>query len=499
MQRRDSFSSDDYSDYDDDYHHSQRYFKYINEYISIVDYIEKNIFYPENRLIHFIDNNDNSSSNSNSSNSNSNSNSSNSSNSNDIDSLYFVGSWNKSLKNASEEDINKIKQSIMQKINEDKIMQNRVDYHKNKINYFAKKEVFNILVDLNIGIFGGAIRDSFLHDYGAKKFYKYYHEYVEDNTFLVNLHQHKLFIGKDICEVYADPDFHSISAFDRKVIINDFDTVMHESDVNRLIEYLDSETVSNFHINKNNNFSKYMNINDPLEMIESYWIISFYIEINKKFENIKIDALICKDSCSIENVLNNISSMSDFFCNSIFLYNKTFKISEFIVDKLLTTCSIETIENLENFPISNKVYPIDSLYEEEKENINFHLKKRIYNKNIVEIVKEQIYEKKCYPINELIMRKRLQKMDGKKFKFEIKLNYVESKIINDEVCLLCMDEINEEEKNIKLKCCNSNYHKKCFIELINHFKYKDKIIPCFVCTSKIDCKHLNFCFKSNLI
>ena len=474
-----SFSSDEYSDCDDNNRHG--YFEYMSEYISIVDYVQSNVHNPENRLINFNDNNDNINSNSDNSNF-----------------LHFVGQQNNAFKNASEEQINKIKQSILQKIAEDKMIKNRIDSKKNKMNYFSKKEIFNMCVDLNIAIFGGAIRDSFLHDYGAKKFYKYYDEYVEDNTFLVNLCEYKLFIGKNKDDVYTDLDFHSISASDRNVIINDFDTVMYKSDVDKIVEYIGIENMYNFNINKNNNFSEYMNINDPLRLIESYWIISFSIKNNTSTVNIKIDALICKDSHKIENILDNISSMSDFFCNSIYLYNKTFKISKSIIDKLLQSCSSETIENLQNFPISTKVYPIDSLYEEEKENINNYLKNRIYNKNIVEIVKEQIYKKKCYPINELIMRKRLQKMDDKKFTFEIKLNYIEIKIIDDEICLLCMDNINQEEKNIKLKCCNSNYHKKCFIDLINHSKYKNKVIPCFVCTSKIDCKHLNTFLSLNL-
>ena len=394
--------------------------------------------------------------------------------------------------------------------------QNRLN-RKNYINYTheykTKNKIFTLLTNCGASIFGGSIRDSFIHDYGKQKFYDYLNKnfnnfYHPDGNYLNNINL-----------IYCDENFHPESYTDRNTIFNDIDAVMNDTHFNNFLLELDSLLIK-FEYIKYNNFKEYINIDNLETLISSHVVLT--ITISNPYVNIieqliyhkyitdlgdiidldnfkeccfKIDILLCNDNVSVKEVLNKITSNSDFYCNSIYLFNNKLEINEELAIKIKEPCY--------NSPYEDTV----------KKNIDIFLKKEIYTTNIINILKKQICEKKAVSINlSKKTEKRIEKIINKGFKITYQQDIFEYIICNDEVCLLCRSDVNkpvqqydseetisnneleENIKSIKFKCCNTYYHSECL--LIN--SNLDIYTKCWHCSKNIDYKHLNRCLETNI-
>lgn len=377
-------------------------------------------------------------------------------------------------------------------INLDHIITNlKLEYIQNKHDYLTKKRIFTLINDSGAGIFGGSLRDSILHDFGSNKFYQYFNNNL-NNCNNLNI-------------LYPNKNYHKESYIDRNTIFNDIDTVMNQNNFKLLLSKLDDFKIK-YNYGIHHNFNKYIDIVDVENLISSYIILN--IKIDNPFRNdfkllrmfgigidyplkesiIKIDILICKETLSVKNVIDKITSNSDFYCNSLYLFNNKLQINESIAKKL---------KNIE----------FNSNYEDNiKKNINIFFKKEIYMKDIVNIVKNQILKKIAYSINLTKKNeKRITKIKNKGFTIKFdqsiydNLNY-ENEICKNEICILCRSDLfdpNENDINnyeIKLKCCSSFYHKECLLEIT---KTNINFNKCFYCSNKLDYKYLNECLTCN--
>ena len=371
-------------------------------------------------------------------------------------------------------------------------------YFDNKHEYFTKKKIFTLLTNCKAGIFGGSIRDSLLHDYGAKKFY----EYISKN----------IFYRENINLIYGDKKFHPESFIDRNLIFNDIDTVMNDDHFKLFLLELDLFTIKYSYV-KHNNFNEYIDISNLENLVSSYIVLNITItnptndlseEITyskyvkdlkikhflKNFKkcNFKIDILLCNEDVPVKKVLDIITSNSDFYCNSLYLLNNKLEINEIIAKKLKDPC-------------------YDSLYEDPiKKNIDLFFKKEVFTTDIINIVKTQILEKNAIAINlSKKTEKRIFKMERKGFKLiynhdsqdiyeYITCNDDLNDNLNENVCILCRSEFNISNINfdaIKFKCCNSYYHKPCLLELCNLNQYKN----CIYCNKITDYTYINLCLN----
>ena len=358
---------------------------------------------------------------------------------------------------------------------------NNKNYYRIEIKrkqYMFSNYIFEILnTEKNIGFFGGLIRDINLHDYGASKFYQEYSKYKNKKHNSINIDSFNLSIQLKSQYLYSNYLFDTESFYDRILIFNDIDCIMYSSTFENIINKL---------TNKNNDFLKnieitirkidinqeYLNINNPEEVITDYYkiILESAITRNGKI-SLMIDAFICKEKYSILNLLKNITKKSDFYCNSLFLYQNEIGIDDSIVNKILPE-----EKNNDNNP-KNKLNNF----------FNFNLRK----KASIDIILEQIYQKKAILIDKYAMKKRFVKMQDKKFTFHDNLEkkFLDFSLLennkNEDICIICTYEIDKKEKYIKLKCCNTNFHTKCFKTSFNNTNNLKKFKNCFTCKKSI--------------
>ena len=192
-----------------------------------------------------------------------------------------------------------------------------------------------------------------------------------------------------------------------------------------------------------------------------------------KLCSFKIDIILCKENLSIKNVIENITSNSDFFCNALYIYHFSLEINKNIA-KYLKEFDFESLQ-------TNEI----------KKNIDIFLKKKCYTSDVIQIIKKQIYQKEAVVLN-LSKKSQMRKNKIISKGYKILYNqYVYDEIFcKDEICLLCRSDILEDKECIKFKCCNSFFHKEC---LSDWMKQKE-INKCFVCSKSIDCKVLKNIF-----
>ena len=258
-------------------------------------------------------------------------------------------------------------------------------YVENRHEYLTKKKIVNLIINSGGAIYGGSLRDSITHDYGAILYYNFI-PYIDINYLL-----------------YCNKDIHCESYEDRNTIFNDIDTIMNMEVFETFLLKLDDLKIK-YHYYLYNDFKKYIDIIDNKNEISKY--IHFEIKIDNLFDinnlenyssfkflgsnisfksykkcTIKIDILICNENVSIQNLVENITSNSDFYCNSLFIFNNKLQINKDIAKNL-------------------KEVLIESSYEDEiKKNIDIFLRERLYNSEVINIVKKQIIDKKAIPLN----------------------------------------------------------------------------------------------------
>jgi hypothetical protein len=358
-------------------------------------------------------------------------------------------------------------------------------YNENKHIYFTQKKIFTLLIESGAGIFGGFVRDYLIHKLGSNSFYDF-------------MNNESSYLFENIPLFYCNEKFHPESYQNRNTISADIDTVMNMKCFESFLSTLDSFNIK-YNYTISNNFKKYIHIINDQNQISKYIrfkiIIDNPFDINnfESFSNIKnignnisfknyatsiidIDILICKDEVSIKNTIENITSNSDFYCNSLYILNDTLSISKNIS------------RNLKEFS-----FGIETLYQDNiRRNLDIFLKKNIYTKEVIEIVKKQIFEKKAICLN-LSKKKeyRMSKIKSKGFTILVNHNIFEYVSCKDETCLLCRCDKLEGNKVIKFKCCNSFYHEECLVEYIK----KVEIKKCLLCSKYIDGEMFKYIFN----
>jgi len=351
-------------------------------------------------------------------------------------------------------------------------------YIENKHEYYTKKKIFNLILESGAGIFGGSIRDSIIHDYGSILFYDFLKS--EDNYLSTSIYD-------SINILYCNNEFHKESFSDRNTIFNDIDCVMNMNHFNSFISTLDSFNIK-YDYFIYNNFRKYIDIIDLENHILKYVILK--IDINNPFDvnnienfrrfnslgtkftfkkyntcTFKLDIIICKDDVLVKDVLDKITSNSDFYCNSLYIYNNSLEINKNIA------------QNLKNISF------ISTFKDDNKKNIDIFFKEKIYISEVIEIIKEQIFEKKAISLNlEKKCQFRIDKMKLKGFNIVYSQSIFDEISCKNEICLLCRYEFLDDNPNIKFKCCNSYYHRDCLHDWIS----KKDIKKCFLCSKLID-------------
>jgi hypothetical protein len=339
-------------------------------------------------------------------------------------------------------------------------------YIENKHEYISKKKIFNLLLESGGAIFGGSIRDYFVHDYGSIFFY----DYLNNN------------FNNSINILYCNKNIHQKTYVERNTIFNDFDIVMNINHFKYFISKIESLDIKYSYVIYNN-FKKYIDIVDIDNQIIKYIVFKINIDnpldilINNynKYSTciIKIDIIICKENLSLKNVTENITSNSDFFCNSLFIYNYSLEINKNIAKYLKN-------------PDFNSLYQNDI-----KKNIDIFFKKKIYISDVIEIIKNQIFNKEAIVLNlkyKPILRKNKILLKG--FNIVYKQIYFDEINCNNELCLLCRSDILENDSTIKFKCCNTFFHKTCLSDWINN----QEINNCFVCSKYINYEILKYFF-----
>jgi hypothetical protein len=371
----------------------------------------------------------------------------------------------------NEKDLPKIENENIFQLNE--IIENKkIVFFENRHEYLSKKKIIILILNSGGIIYGGCLRDCIRHDFGAKL---YYHFTSDTCRVLDNL-------------LYCDKDIHTLSYEDRNTIFNDIDTIMNMSVFKKFLLILDDLDIK-YEYYIFNDFKKYIDLFDDKNQISKYIILKIKIDnlfdinnlknyssfyqnpnINVSFRSyksctIKIDILICQENISIKKVVEDMTLNSDFYCNSLFIFNNKLHINK------------EIAKNL-------KESSFESLYEDEiKRNIDIFLKEKLYNSEVINIVKKQIIEKKAIELN--LSKKsdlRINKIKEKGFKIIAKQDIYEFIHCKDELCLLCRSEISEEIEIVKYKCCNSYFHQECLVEYIK----KKEINKCFICSKSID-------------
>ena len=408
---------------------------------------------------------------------------------------------NKYLNNIIEEKKLKIFQ-VMKNINAEKnIVKNINLKHK----FISIKHIADLLKNnFNGSIFGGYIRDLFLHNNGSFNYYEEYSKYLNDNQYLIKKKKSYQFLNINIIEhdnvLYNNKNFHNESYIERNTIPNDIDIVLHEEDYQHFLKFLNENFKHNYTFKNHENFNKYMKINDSNHKIKSFhtvWIdllnpvndlkkkISYYEFTNlglgiisNEFTcaRVKIQIFTCDKNTPKKDVLNILTNGADFFCNSLYYgYDNKINIS---------------IKNMNI--IDNKIVIFSKYNDKIKKNLDKFLQYKIYKTKILDIVLKQIFERKAFPIDQsTLMYKRIKKMKKKHFKIYYETLYFTKniEINNNEICILCRDKIDLNDI-ISMKCCNSYYHRKCMREICSNIKYKNNVCSCFMCKKYIDFKYV---------
>ena len=392
---------------------------------------------------------------------------------------------------------NNFQMLLKNKLDEIKSKINRNKYLEKKFEYKLKDKIFYLLQDLGVGIYGGSILDKILHDDGSKKFYNFYEKYTNDNTISIpndndNIYLYdRIILAKPMNCTYNDKNFHSETYLNRNTILNDIDCVINQNIFDILLEKIKKiDNSIKIYTTEYNNFNKYIHIKDPTKIIKSY--ISIYISALNKYNQIsnllsiteyndadidlpifkpiyfKIDVFIYDyNNSNIFKALNLLSSNADYFCNSLYMINYRLSVNDHITKSIIKP-------NYESNLIDNN-----------KKCIDMFLKKHLYINNMTSIIKNQILNRYAYPIKCNVVNKRILKMKSKNFKIFNVYNFFENVILKDEICMLCRDNINNIDENVRLICCNSCYHQNCFKEIV----YKNKCESCkncYMCASKIN-------------
>lgn len=273
-------------------------------------------------------------------------------------------------------------------------------------------------------VFGGFVRDSVIHDHGAKAFFM------------------KMKDAKDTDVNYNDPDCEPSTYDDRMLLPSDIDIVMDTRDVP---EYIARLKACGYQVRSifSRSFSKYAGDMMDSSMIHNKYAVRVKAHplIAVEFApSISID-VIHRSNFVFEEVFNPL--YADFECNTLCI-NKD--------GNIMTS-------------ITRGMGPMDA-----------------FNKT-QEIIKDCVARK---AVSVSPTKLRIEKMIEKGYYIQGPVNSV-FKPSADECCILCHDKIDEGGVCVKNNCCSGVYHLKCYVSTTKDaVTMYNNVSNCMMCRKALD-------------
>jgi hypothetical protein len=297
------------------------------------------------------------------------------------------------------------------------------------------------IIEKGGNIFGGWVRDKYLHDEHSKKFYDVFEKDIGLHL-LINLYY------KDISFL---PEY-----IGRLTIPSDIDVFIKRSDFEALLKDVYADNIKLIFVNEREFILKKKNWIDELEEEMNEYIKSFVISqkiTHYKYEVcsvqnrnytilFEIDFLVIEEG-NEEEIPDAPFQCLDFECNSLIMDKNGIRLSKFFLPKII---------------------------EEEKRKIELD---RVLN-DILQFKAITCKNVKQTRINKML-RKKWNIVDLSKIDFiSVSSDDPEEK----DVCNLCLDNFSSSPTHYKLKCCNTHLHKKCLIDLWSKNFYHSNCIYC---------------------
>ena len=311
-----------------------------------------------------------------------------------------------------------------------------------KIEWKYKNKLISVVIKNDGEVFGGAVRDKYLHDIHARNFYE---QFAKDGI---------CYHMKDI--YYSNKSYHP-EFFGRWIIPNDIDAYIHVSKLDNLVKKLSSfgqvikvfshdpsQYLQNIVLNENevkhNCYKIYPSIGIDIQyilasMADHHCNVEKLKELialaNTEFE-IKLDLIVYMKENNKN--FNNL----DFECNGLIMNNKSIK----LCDHLLAVRQINKYDVVEVMEYTMKV--LNDI------------------KNRKAIYCNQSSNQNIFPIE------RINKMTLKEWTvlgFFKKIEIIDNDPEYEGHCLMCHDAL--PKVMLKFTCCDARYHPKCMIQALD--------------------------------
>lgn len=294
----------------------------------------------------------------------------------------------------------------------------------NKVHWRMVSDIKSIIAECNGVLFGGAVRDSVIHDYFAIKFYTESDNMEYDNK---NAHPESWpWRCLSPCDIDTVMSTENIEVFKKALKKKDYTIVpiiVNSAMPRQYGNFFDSGLLHNKYIIK----------------VKMHPLITEFTNANMKIPCVHID-VIHKGGLEAEKAfpLGDI----DFECNSLIITPRN---------------TIELPDKTKQNPIT-KLKKLQSIIDDIQ---NF----------IARPVKPELY--------------RFQKMIAKGFTVIDRHLIVYPKSVSvktEEHCIVCFADFSTAELQVKNKCCNARYHKECYALSVKRSTTEyDNIRACIMC------------------
>ncbi len=338
---------------------------------------------------------------------------------------------------------------------------NTIDYES----YSMIKNVEITALSCGVTIFGKYVAQIIKHDFYAKKFYEatkdsdnydcYSNKDINPETYegrmtkpksmncIMNIRQFEIF-KRDLrnkgifYDVKKNDNTEDKTKINWHIIEKSIKSIQYLS-ISLCNTEIKNEMIMFLKKNVSNNIFKNIIINTP----EFKAIIDNTEKISTAFPDFEMKIYILNDGIEMAEGIKTICSNADFYSqclimdiNSIYVLKKHQELYLEMTNKLFLS---KYISPLDNFQI------LDGIYSQ-----------IIDNKNI------------SIPISRI-------KKNKDRINFELGLYC-------GELCILCQEDIDDNNQSVKLKCCNAHYHFDCVRKNINKFIKNDKF--CIMCNKR---------------
>jgi len=309
-----------------------------------------------------------------------------------------------------------------------------------KSQWKLNNKLINVIIENDGEIFGGAVRDKYLHDTHSFEFYNIINKLIEENV------QKTI----DINALYNDKSFHP-ELFGRWVVPNDIDALIHIDKYDNLIEKIKEKMGGEM----KKLYSRDLKIYFPNIKIE---------ENQVRHERFHITPI---DKKKIVSLLIDIRKLVPY------------EMKDYLLN---LNCFAKTIQTMKPIILDLIVLLKDVKYDPPFGNIDFECNSLIMDRDSIRLSSQ--FEKSQNPsmitdfltkiLNDILQKKavfiynngyswnRLCKMISKQWTIEGIFKDIE--IVNEPFtghCIICHEVFCN--KMMKLKCCDSRYHPKCLL------------------------------------